>query len=164
MRAGPSLPFCKQCLKPLLFILKMQTPLLEEMYMMCLSGVWKHMVNSFSHLKAYLTFSPLASPLGGRRAPGVSSCVPQRSPPFTHFANTDVCCVILCHSFPHRVHKCGLWVCVSTAPLKRAPSAPSLQTPYMCINCTLHFKLLQEHVMLPINPALLAAAAGPSTA
>ena len=72
--------------------------------------------------------------------------------------------VILCHSFPHRVHKCGLWVCVSTAPLKRAPSAPSLQTPYMCINCTLHFKLLQEHVMLPINPALLAAAAGPSTA
>ena len=34
----------------------MQTPLLEEMYMMCLSDVWKHMVNSFSHLKAYLTF------------------------------------------------------------------------------------------------------------
>ena len=37
---------------------------------------------------------PLASPLGGRRAPGVSSCVPQRSPPFTHFANADVCSVL----------------------------------------------------------------------
>ena len=33
-----------------------------------------------------------------------------------------------------------------------------------CINCTLHFKLLQVPVMLPINPAFLAAAAGPSTA
>ena len=67
--------------------------------------------------------------------------------------------VCLCLSSARRVHKSGLWVCVSTAPLKAAPSAPSLRTPPMCISgpvCIV--KLLHAPAAPPVSPALLAAA------